>query len=108
VGGLTLSRGDIVTCPLGGKPRPVLVVQSDLFAGLLTIAVVPLTSRVRDFAVRLTVEPNKENGLRKQSQVMVDKIQVVLRSKLIERIGTIDSYTLLEVNRALAVFVGLA
>ena len=55
-----------------GKPRPALVVQSDLFSDLPSVTICPLTSMIRDDAnlLRLTVEPSHANGLRKASQIV--------------------------------------
>ena len=58
--------------------------------------------------VRITVEPHSSNGLRKLSQVMVDKTQSVPREKVGGRIGRLDDETMLAVTRALAVFLGFA
>ena len=53
-----------------GKPRPAIVVQSDLFAELPSVVICPLTSMLRDDAdqFRLEVRPSKRNGLRQMSQ----------------------------------------
>ena len=59
-----------------GKPRPALIVQSDLFAELPSAVICPLTSMLRDDAdqFRLQVDPSKHNGLPDVSQVAIDKI----------------------------------
>jgi mRNA interferase MazF len=54
------------------------------------------------------VEPNDGNGLRKRSQVMVDKAQTVPRGKIGAVFGRLDETTMLAVTRALAVFLGMA
>lgn len=57
-----------------GKPRPALVVQSDLFSELPSVTLLPITSDLRQVTTfRLMLQPNTTNGLRKQSQIMVDK-----------------------------------
>jgi mRNA interferase MazF len=57
---------------------------------------------------RLTVDPTPKNGLRKPSQIMVDKIMTVRRDKVGESFGQIDDATMLAVNRALVLFLGFA
>jgi mRNA interferase MazF len=108
-----VKRGDIVLVSLPGdfgKPRPALVVQSDLVpATYRTVTLLPITSDIQsapDF--RITLEPSARNGLRKVSQVMVDKTITHLRSKLGDVIGTLDDDTLTRINRALALWLGLA
>ena len=47
------------------------------------------------------------NGLRKRSKVMIDKTQTVPRDKIGSTIGRLHSDTLVEVDRALATFLGI-
>ncbi|WP_126399767.1 type II toxin-antitoxin system PemK/MazF family toxin [Blastochloris tepida] len=93
-----------------GKPRPALVVQSDLFAELPSVVICPLTTTLRDDAdlFRLQVEPTPRNGLREPSQVAIDKITVVPVSKIGAAIGEADDTLLVRINRALALFLGIA
>ena len=108
-----MRRGDLVTITLPGdfgKPRPALVVQSDLFnTDHATVSVLPITSAIIGTPVfRITLEPSAANGLRKVSQIMVDKIVSMKREKIGEAFGRLDDETLLRVNRALAVWLGVA
>jgi mRNA interferase MazF len=109
---LEVRRGDVVTIVLPGaygKPRPALVVQSDLFDTLASVTVLPVTSELRAAPLlRISIEPNTDNGLRKKSQVMVDKAQTVPRVKVGATIGRLHEDTLVVVDRALAVFFGIA
>ena len=57
---------------------------------------------------RLTVHPSPDNGLDRPSQVMVDKIMTVSREKVRDVIGRLEDKSMVEVNRALALWVGLA
>lgn len=92
-----------------GKPRPALVIQSDLFDEHPSITILPVTGELREAPlVRVLVEPNDDNGLRKRSQVMVDKAQTVPRGKVAAVCGRLDETTMLAVTRALAVFLGMA
>jgi mRNA interferase MazF len=105
-------RGDIVTIALPGaygKPRPALIVQSDLFDTLASITVLPVTSELRTAPLlRIAVEPTADNGLRRKSQIMVDKTQTVSRDKVGDTIGRLHQDTLIAVDRAMAVFLGIA
>lgn len=106
------TRGDLVTIAMQGdfgKPRPALVIQADLFAAHTTVTVLLLSStRVNAPLLRVTVSPSHENGLLQASQVMIDKAMTIKRSKLGRSIGRIDAATLVEVERRLAVFLGIA
>jgi len=107
-----MRRGDLVTVAAPGdygKPRPALVIQSDLFAELPSVALCLVTSDLRDAPIfRITVDPSSENGLRRVSQIQVDKVLTVARERVGTTIGRLDDATLLKVNRSLAVFVGIA
>lgn len=106
-----MRRGDLVTIALQGdygKPRPALIVQSDLFAEHPSVTVLPVTSELRDTPLfRVLIEPTETNGLRKSSQVMVDKVQTISREKLGEVFGRVSEEDMLAVSRALAVFLGV-
>ena len=58
--------------------------------------------------IRPTLHPTPENGLQKQSQVMIDKTKTVRRDKLGPPFGRLDDESMLSVTRLLAVFLGLA
>ena len=107
-----LKRGDLVTIAVQGdfgKPRPALVIQNDQFAQLGSVVVLPITSTVLDAPLmRVTVYPDAENGLQKTSQVMVDKIITVKKEKAKQTFGRMDEDVLLEVDRCLTVFLGIA
>ena len=107
-----IRRGDLITVALQGdlgKPRPALVVQSDLFDAHPSVTVLPVTrEQVNAPLFRLALMPDAGNGLQRPSQMMVDKPQSVQRQRLGPVFGHVDDETMLGVNRALAVFLGLA
>src|SRR3546814_16278273 len=81
--GVAVKRGDIVAVSLQGdygKPRPALIVHSNLLAALESVVLCPITSPVRDAAFRLSVEPANAPGLRVLSQALVDKLSHLPRS----------------------------
>ncbi len=104
-----MRKGDIVTVSLPGdygKPRPALVIQSDLFE-TASVTVLPITSHLQDLSL-LRIDIGPGNGLERASQIQVDKPQTPRRERVGDVIGRADSATLLAVNRALMVFLGLA
>lgn len=106
-----MRRGDLVVVSLKGdygKPRPALIIQSDLFDEHPSVTLMPVTSELRDTPLfRFSVEPDASNGLEKPSQVMVDKIQTVARERLGQPIGRLEDSAMTEVNRLMALFLGL-
>lgn len=105
-------RGALVTVAMQGdfgKPRPALVIQADAFSAHSTVTVLPVTSTLVDAPLlRVTVQPLADNGLHQASQVMVDKAMTVVRGKVGRTFGHLPPETLLEVERRLAVFLGIA
>lgn len=111
-GRVAVTRGEVVTIALSGsygKPRPALVIQSDLFNELVSLTILPITSELRDAPlIRIPLQPDSSNGLRMPSQVMIDKIQAVPRGKVGKVIGALSDDQMVAVTRSLAVFLGMA
>jgi mRNA interferase MazF len=68
-----------------------------------------MTSYIQDAPLfRLDVVPTAENGLKKPTQVMVDKIVAVRREKVRQVVGTLDDSIMIRINRSLVFWLGLA
>jgi mRNA interferase MazF len=107
-----MNRGDLVVVSAPGdygKPRPALIIQSDLFnATHASVVVCLMTTDLTDAPlIRLDVEAAPENGLKQRSQIMIDKVVALRRERMGARIGQLDADTLVRVNRSLALFLGL-
>jgi mRNA interferase MazF len=107
-----MRRGDLAPVAMPGdfgKPRPALVIQSDQFPATGTVTVLLLSGTLVDAPlIRLTVQPTPGNGLRKPSQIMVDKAMSVKRERLGEPFGRLEDDMMVAVNRSLALFLGFA
>ena len=108
-----MKRGDLITVALQGehgKPRPALVIQSDLFVRLTsTITVALLTTTALDASlIRVAIEPTETNGLRRRSYVIIDKTLSVRAHRLGPVFGHLDDTDMLTVDRALVLFLGIA
>lgn len=105
-------RGDIVTIALQGDyrvRRPAIIVQSDLFSVHPSVVILPITDELLDAPLfRIPVERSETNGLLQSSQIMVDKPQTLLKDKIGEVVGHLDSDNLQAVDRALLIFLGFA
>ncbi len=84
-----------------GKPRPALVIQADRFDQTGTVTVLLVSATQVD-------APPSATGLRKRSQVMVDKAMSVKRERIGSTIGQLDTAAMVAVTRSLAVFLGIA
>lgn len=108
-----MKRGNIVTVAMQGdfgKPRPALVLQSDVFSDIhLTVTVALISSEIVQAPIfRLDIEPNEANGLTRPSQVQIDKIMSIRSEKIGSVIGELNDIMMVRVNRALALWLGLA
>ena len=108
-----MKRGEIWTAAAGsgyvGKPRPVVIVQDDRFDATNSVTVCALTTDPTDAPLfRLRIEPDTANEPRDASQLMVDKLTTIPRSKLGERVGRLNDEDMVRLGRAIVVFLGLA
>lgn len=110
---MRLSRGDVVTVAAAGdfgKPRPAVIVQSDVFprehASVIVCQMTSTPTDAPDF--RITIEPSETNGLERTSQIMADKPVTVRRERVSARIGRLDARDVRRLNRALAFCLGLS
>jgi mRNA interferase MazF len=108
-----MTRGDVVTVVASGdfgKPRPAVVIQSDVLnPAHPTFLVCLMTSTLRAApSVRIDVTPSARNGLRQPTQIMVDKIQTVRRDKMGTVIGRLDEAAMAMLDRSLAFVIGFA
>jgi mRNA interferase MazF len=106
-------RAEIWTAAAGsgytGKPRPVVIIQDDRFDATASVTVCAFTTDPTEAPlIRLPILPDDQNGLRRASSLMVDKITTVPRAKLSERIGRLADQDMVRLGRAVVVFFGLA
>ncbi len=100
-----IRRGDIWWSedPQLGR-RPVLVVTRDAaLPALQRPLVAPLTTRVRDIPSEVALGP--ADGLPRECVALLDNVQPLPRSLLVERIGRLEGDRMLEVCGALAAAV---
>jgi mRNA interferase MazF len=108
-----VKRGEIWTAAAGsgyvGKPRPVVIVQDDLFDATASVTVCAFTTDPTDAPLfRIPIDADDTTGIRPPSRLMVDKITTVPRSKLSERVGRLSDDDMTRLGRSIAVFLGLA
>ncbi len=108
-----MRRGDVVLIAdrgagdYVGKPRPAVVVQSDLFAETRSLIVCPLTTEGRDAPLlRVTVTPTEVLPLAAPCWVMVEKITAIRRDRACGTVGRLSRGEMLALDRALAVVLG--
>jgi mRNA interferase MazF len=110
--GVNYRRGDVVTCaPPGeyGKPRPAVVLQSDLFNEThASVTVCPLTSVCLGTPLfRVPVMAMAHSGLKKDSEAMADKLTTLRRDRIGAVIGRLDDLVLERIDAAVLLWLGL-
>ena len=102
-----LCRGAVVTVASPGvycgKPLPAVVVQANRWLqGHPSVTLCPLTSSLVDAPLlRIPVPTSGQNGLRKPSQLMVDKLFTVPSSAIGSLVGALEASILRELDLAL-------
>jgi mRNA interferase MazF len=91
-----------------GKPRPVVIVQDDRFDTDSVTICHFTTDPTAAPLFRLSIAASPANGLRENSQLMVDKLTTVRRSRLGDQLGVLDGADVVRLNRAIVVFLGIA
>jgi mRNA interferase MazF len=75
------------------KTRPCLVISPDeMNQHIRTVIIAPMTSTSKDYPTRVPCTFKK-----KQGHIVLDQIRTIDKTRLIKRLGTIDSKTQLEV-----------
>ena len=108
-----MTRGDVVAIAdragdFTGKPRPAVIVQSDLFATLDSVTICPLTGTDADSPVlRLRIDPTTALPLDRTSWIAIDKISTVRRNRIGRRIGRVSPADMRRLSGALTAFLGI-
>ena len=113
---MSIKKGDLYFADLSpvmgseqGGVRPVLVVQNDVgnkFSPTIIVAAVTSKRNKADLPTHVEIDA-AENGLTKNSVVLLEQLRTIDKRRLKERIGTIDKTRLPEVNEALSVSLGI-
>ena len=105
-------RGEVWTVAggagrLSSKPRPALIVTSDDFGDLDWVTTVLITTDDTQSPTRVPLGA-AEAGLDRPSFAMADKLHTVPRKNLGARCGKVSTATMLDVERAILVYLDIA
>jgi mRNA interferase MazF len=106
-------RGDVVISVFSGgygRPGPAVAVQSDAFNPThASVALCPSSTEQTGLTLfRLALSASNTNGLRHDSEVMIDKVGAVDRSKIRQRVGRLPEDQMRTVDRLLSAWLGLS
>jgi mRNA interferase MazF len=106
-----VNRGDVVLVAVTGdygKPRPALIVQSNLFNEHPSVTVCLISSHLQPTPLfRYQLEPDSRNGLISPSQVQIDKIMTIPRQKAGTVVGRLTARQMSEITRLVAFWLGV-
>lgn len=75
--------------------RPVVIVSGNLLNEHLTVVmVVPLTTKIKNYKGNPVLKASKQNGLKSDSEMLVFHLRSISKSRLINKIGTVDRETI--------------
>lgn len=82
---------------VGKKIRPCLIISADQWNRIRSglVIVIPLTSVNKTIATHVKIDP-PEGGLTLPSFVMCEQIRSISRERLVKKLGTVRSKTLLQ------------
>ena len=112
---IMISRGELYIADLDpvvgseqGGLRPVLVVQNDMGNRYSpTVVVLAVTSQLQKARLPTHVQVPAEHGLQKDSVILAEQLRTLDKRRLQERIGRLTPEYMAQVERALAVELGL-
>lgn len=82
--------------------RLVVILSGDLMNKYLKVVIVcPLTTSVKNYKGNVVLQPNKTNGLKKSSEVLVFHIRSVSKDRLSKCIGKVADNELEEMKKGL-------
>jgi mRNA interferase MazF len=104
-------RGDLWTVAGGGgaissKPRPALILTSDIFTELDYVTILLVTTDPTEAFTRIPVPANRQTGLAEPSMIQADKIATVHRRNLGQRCGYVSPAVLAKVREVLSAYLG--
>lgn len=113
---VAIKRGDIYYADLSpvvgseqGGVRPVLIVQNDMGnRHSPTVIAAAITSQRGKAKLPTHIEVTAQgSGLAKNSTILLEQIRTIDKKRLKEKMGSLDSQSMEQVNRALSVSFGL-
>ncbi len=92
-----------------GGIRPVLIIQNDksnMYSSVTIVAAI--TSRIfsKEFPTNVFVS-REDSGLDKDSTILLNQIRTLDKSRLLKKVGSLDSYIMHKVEKALEISLAL-
>ena len=82
--------------------RPVVIISGDAMNENLGLSIVlPLSTKVKNYAGCLILKKNTTNGLKQDSEILTFQIRPIAQDRLIEKIGVISNEELTAIKKYL-------
>lgn len=82
--------------------RPVVIISGDMLNNYLPIVIAcPLTTKLKGYKGNVILEPNEENGLSKNSEILVFHVRSISKERLVKMIGKISIAQLKKIKHTL-------
>ena len=82
--------------------RPVLVISGNMLNQHLPLAIVaPLTTKIKNYKGNPVLLPDKVNGLKQKSEVLIFHIRSISKNRLQEKVGHVDQSIIAEAMKTL-------
>jgi len=113
---VAIKRGDMFYADLSpvrgseqGGVRPVLIIQNNIGNKYSpTVIVAAITSKINKGKLPTHVELDTGHyKIPKNSVILLEQIRTIDKTRLEEKIGTLDDRTMAKVNRALSISLGI-
>ena len=92
------------------KKRPVVVINNGHEKHLRLAIVVPLTTWTASWESNpffVSLNPSKENGLKKRSAVDCFQIRAVNHQRVVDRLGSVTPFEMTQIKKSLALILDL-
>lgn len=113
---MKIKRGEVYYADLSpvrgseqGGQRPVVIIQNNIGNHFSpTVIVAAITAKMAKAKLPTHVEVgSSELGLLKDSVVLLEQIRTIDKSRLIQKLGALDDFVMLNINNALLVSLDL-
>lgn len=114
---MRVKRGDIVLANLNpvtgseqGSTRPVLIIQNDISNEFSpTTIIAPVTSARYDKEYPTDVFISKQDSkLNKDSRVLLNQIRTIDKSRILNKISSVDNFIMRKVDLAIRISLGIS
>lgn len=82
--------------------RPIVIISGNLLNQYLRVVIAcPLTTKIKEYKGNVILKPTTQNGLSKQSEIMIFHIRSISKERLVKKIGRITPEQFKELKQGL-------